>query len=78
MVTASPKKKAKLKNDGSASKKAQTLDDYDFYIDGVKSSKSEFDKFKPSDIESITINNRTDNGTKKTVIVMTKKASRTE
>lgn len=78
VVTASPKKKAKLKNDGSASKKAQTLDDYDFYIDGVKSSKSEFDKFKPSDIESITINNRTDNGKKKTVIVMTKKASRTE
>lgn len=78
VVTASPKKKAKLKNDGSASKKAQTLDDYDFYIDGVKSSKSEFDKFKPSDIESITINNRTDNGKKKTIIVMTKKASRTE
>src|SRR5574344_736941 len=78
VVTASPKKKAKLKNDGSASKKAQTLDDYDFYIDGVKSSKSEFDTFNPSDIESITINTRTDNGKKNTVIGRTKKASRTE
>jgi hypothetical protein len=78
VVTASPKMKVTLKNDGSASKKAQTQEEYDFYIDGVKSSKSEMNKLKNSDIQSITVNNRTDNGKKKAIIVMTKKASQTE
>ena len=78
VVTASPKMKVTLKNDGSDSKKTLTQEDYDIYIDGMKSSKSEMNKFKNSDIESITVNNRTDDGKKKAIIVMTKKASRTE
>lgn len=73
VVAASPKMKVVLRNDGSAAKKASTLEDVDIYIDGVKTSKADMDKLNPKDIESITVNKTQKDGENKSIHVTMKK-----